>query len=123
MRKEDKMTKRELIGTIVGIIGIVSICFGAFFWLENRYACAGDMIKAMETIKKVADRLDQKMTADQLRETQQRIYIIEDRYCPDKSKPCTEDKMPQTVREEYRRLLEERAKLKEEMDSFKNIKK
>jgi hypothetical protein len=123
MKGERQMTKKELMATILGIIGIISICFATFFWMENRYACAGDMVKAMETIKKVADRLDQKMLVDQLGETQKRIYTIEDRYCPDKSKPCTEDKMPQTVREEYRRLLKERTDLQKEIDTFKPAKK
>jgi hypothetical protein len=118
VKKEKKMTKKELIACIAGIIGLITICFSVYFWFEGRYAHAGDMIKAMETIGRVADRLDQKMTTDQLRETQQRIYTIEDRYCPEKSKPCTEDKM-----EEYRELKCEKEKLQKELDEPRKAKK
>jgi len=109
------MTKRELIGCIAGVIGIITICFGVYFFFEGRYAHAEDMIKAMESIKRLAVRLDYKIIEDQLRGVQQRIWTIEDRYCPDKSKKCDETNMPQTVREQYRELKFQRDQLQEEL--------
>ena len=46
------MTKKELIGCIAGIIVLISMCFGVYFWLEAEFAHAGDMMKVMEVIKK-----------------------------------------------------------------------
>ena len=111
MGQDKKMTKRELISCIAGIVALITICFSVYFWFEGRYAHAGDMMRAMETIKKIEIRLDYKIIEDQLRSVQQRIYTIEDRYCHDKSKPCDESKMPQTVAEEYRQLKCDKEKL------------
>ena len=115
MKRDKKMTKRELIGCIAGMIALISICFGVYFFFEDRYAHASDMIKAMESIKKIAVRLDYKIIEDQLRAVQQRIWTIEDRYCSDNSKKCEETKMPQTVREQYRELKFQREQLQEEL--------
>ena len=113
------MTKKELVGCICGIIALISICFGVYFWFETRYAHADDvyrdMQKAMEVIQKVNTKLDYQIIDIELRGVQQRIYTIEDRYCPNKSKPCDESKMPQTVREEYRNLKERKEELKSEL--------
>lgn len=109
------MTKKELTGFIGGLIGIISVCFAVYFWFDSRYAHAEDMMKAMEVIKKIGVRLDYKIIKDQLREVQKDIYTIEDRYCQDKSKPCSEEKMPQTVRERYRELNLEKIELQNEL--------
>ena len=117
------MTKRELIGCIAGMIGIISICFGVYFWFEIRYAHAADMIKAMEVIQKMGTHLDLHIMEGELRTIQQKIWTIEDRYCPDKSKPCDESKMPKTVREQYRELKCEKEKLQKDLDTLKQNKK
>lgn len=109
------MTKKELIGCIGGIIVLISICFGVYFWFEARYAHAGDMYKAMEVIKKIETRLDYKIVEDRLSNVRRDIYIIEDRYCPDKTKPCTEKDMPEVVRKQYRELKIEKEKLENEL--------
>ena len=109
--------KLALIGALIIIIGT---CFGVYFYFEARYAHAGDMIKAMEVIKKIETRLDGKILEDQLRTVQQKIWTIEDRYCPDKSKSCDESKMPQTVMEQYRELKVERERLQDELKALKN---
>lgn len=108
--------KLALIGALILIIGT---CFGVFFYFDKEYAHAGDMMKAMEVIQKIEIRLDRKIMEDQLRGVQKDIWIIEDRYCPDKSKPCTEDKMPQTVREQYRTLKIEKDRLDGELKTFR----
>jgi hypothetical protein len=123
MTKDKKMTKRELIACIAGIVALITVAFSVYFWFEGRYAHAGDMMKAMDTIKKIEIRLNYKITEDQLRAVQQRIYTIEDRYCHDKSKPCDEAKMPQTVAEEYRQLKCDKEKLQKELDELRKAKK
>lgn len=112
--------KLALIGALLLIIGT---CFGVFFYFDKEYAHAGDMMKAMEVIQKIEIRLDRKILEDQLRGVQKDIWIIEDRYCPDKSKPCTEDKMPQTVREQYRILKCEKDRLDSELQIFREKEK
>jgi hypothetical protein len=123
MHRESAMTRKELIASIVGIFALITVCFTVYFYFEGRYAHAADMYRAMETIKKIEIRLDYKIVEDQLRGIQQRIYTIEDRYCSDKTKPCDEAKMPQTVREEYRQLLCEKEKLQKDLETLNRAKK
>ena len=114
------MTRKELIGCISGIVGLIAMCFAVYFFFESRYAHAGDMVKAMDSMKKLAIRLDYKIVEDRLHGVQRDIWTIEDRYCTDKSKPCTEDKMPQTVRDRYRELIVEKENLQNELKDLKN---
>src|SRR3989337_950785 len=101
------MTKKELIGCITGMIVLISMCFGVYFWFEARFAHAGDMMKAMEVIKQIGDRLEYKILEDQIRAIQDRIWKIIDRY--DKKD------MPELVKEEYRKLLEDKKLLEEKL--------
>lgn len=112
--------KFALIGGIGGLILIIGTCFTVYFHFDGKFAHAGDMIKAMEVIKKVGDRLDLYIIEGEIRINQQKIDTIEDRYCPDKSKPCTEEKMPQTVREQYRELKLEKKNLQDELKILKD---
>lgn len=88
-----------MIKTIISILTIISFCFGAFFYFDNRfdnYAKAGDL-------KAVEQRLDYKITSDQAQSKQQRIWQLEDRY--------RSQRMPDTVMEEYRQLKQEKGRL------------
>lgn len=111
---------REKLILIGSLILIISACFGVFFYFNKEYAHAGDMVKAMEVMEKMGTRLDLHIIEGELRITQQKIDTIEDRYCPDKSKSCTEEKMPQTVREQYRELKLEKIKLGDELKALKS---
>ena len=108
--------KLALIGALILVIGT---CFGVYFYFEARYAHAGDFTKVMETIRKVEQRLDGKILNDDLREVRREINEIEDAYCKDKSKPCTEEKMPELVRKRYRELKCDREKLEAERKELK----
>lgn len=110
---------KEKLAIVGGLILIISACFGVFFYFDKEYAHADDMKKAMEVIKKVDTRLDYKILEDRLRVVKQNIWTIEDRYCPDKSIACSETKMPQTVREQYRDLQDEKKKLQTELEVLK----
>lgn len=98
-----KATLGELIQMIAGGLAIIAIAFGVFFNMEARYAKAEEMKEADKSIsssmKKLGERLDFKITSDQYKETEQRIYRIEDRM---RGKPISE--WPQEIRDEYRRL-------------------
>jgi hypothetical protein len=109
--------KLALIGALIMIIGA---CFGVFFYFDKEFAHADDMQKAVEVIIKVGARLDLHMIEGELRINQQKIDRIEDQYCTDKSKPCTEEKMPQIVREQYRELKLEKKKLEDELTALKS---
>lgn len=116
------MTKIELIASIGGILALISVCFGAYFWFDDRYAHASDMVKAMDAIKKVSIRLDYKIIEDQLRGVQQRIWTIEDRYCQDTTKPCDEGKMPEIAKKQYRELKLERGRLQDGLENLSKSK-
>jgi len=98
-----KATLGELIQMIAGGLAIIAIVFGVFFNMEARYAKAEEVKKDHESIsssmKKLGERLDYKITSDQYKDTEQRIFRIEDRM---KGKPISE--WPQEIKDEYRRL-------------------
>jgi hypothetical protein len=90
----DNVGKR--IAVAGGVIAILSTVFGLFFWADNRYASGADL-------KKLEDRLEYKITGDQQKSVQERIWKLEDRY--NKS-------MPPEVKDEYRKLKENNNTLK-----------
>ncbi len=88
--------------TIISLITIVSVCFGVYLYIENRYAKAED-------VKAVADRLDYKIVSDQVQYKQQRIWSIQDRY-PEAIQ------MPPAVKEEYRQIQEDKKVLEKKLE-------
>ena len=58
--------------TIISILTIVGIAFGAYFYIENRYALSDEL-------KQVEKRLDYKILSDQHNSIQHRIWQIQDR--------------------------------------------
>jgi hypothetical protein len=78
----------------LAIIAVFGACFGAYEFLEKAQ-CAD--------IKMIEQRLDWKILADQLKVTQDRIWTLEDRY---KGKV-----MPESVKEEYRVLQEDKKRM------------
>jgi len=90
--------------TILGILGIVGIIFGAYFYIDNRYAQSEDL-------KQIERRLDYKIISDQLEFKDQRITVIRNRY-PDLSK------MPYTVKEEFERLEREKKVLEMKLSTL-----
>jgi hypothetical protein len=84
---------KDKIGVILGIIAILTFMYGMSKWVDSRYALAAEM-------KQIQQRLDYKIASDQQQSVQQRIWTIEDRY--------KNQKMPETVNESYRDLLEQK---------------
>jgi len=110
---------KHLFALIGFLIVFVGSCFGIYFHFDGKYVQAGDFKKAMDVIQKIGIRLDYKIIEDRLTNVRKDIYIIEDRYCPDKSQPCTEKDMPEVVRKQYRELKVEKEKLEKELDGAK----
>ena len=117
-----KATLTELIQFIAGVLAIIAIVFGAYFYMEARYAKAEENKKDHESIstgmKKMGELLDLKITRDLYKDIEQRIYRIEDRM---RGKPI--DQWPQEVRDEYRRLQGELKELREDLTIMKSKQK
>jgi chromosome segregation ATPase len=96
-----KIFSSTLITNIVGILTIAGLLFGGYFFIDSRYALA-------QTVAQVEKRLDQKIVSDQLDQTQSRIWKLEDRY-------PKQDKMPESVKEEYRNLQDQKQKLQDKV--------
>lgn len=96
LSKEVKM----LVGAIACLITFGGFLFMAHDYME-RYALAED-------VKQTNKRLDQKIMSDELNQTQQRIWIIEDRY---------RGKVPEkTVQEELQNLKQKKDDLSKQLD-------
>jgi peptidoglycan hydrolase CwlO-like protein len=89
--------KMTLISVVLGII--VSICTigGSIYAVETHYAKKAE-------VQLLAERLDQKILQDRLYNIQERIWKLQDRY-------ETIEKMPTSVKEEYRNLEMEKEQL------------
>ncbi len=88
--------------TIISLLTIIGICFGAYFYIENRYALS-------QELEKTKQRLDYKIVSDQVQWKQQRMWTLDDRY-PDKAQ------MPKSVKEEYQEIQEEKKVLEKKLD-------
>jgi hypothetical protein len=88
--------------TIISLLAIVSVAFGAYFFIDNRYALSQEM-------KQIERRLDYKIVSDQLEYKDSRIDKIEKSY-PDQSK------MPPIVQEEHKKLKKDKAVLEKKLE-------
>jgi len=90
--------------TIIAILTILAFAFGAYFYFEQRYALCED-------VKKVEKRLDYKIISDQFLYKEQRQLELEKRY-PEK------EKMPESVKEEYQKVLSDKIRLEKKLDQL-----
>lgn len=95
------MTK--IIGLIIAILTLFGILFGAYQYMETRYALA-------QEVKKIEQRLDYKILTDQLKAIQQRIWTIQDRF--------NNKKMDTTTKEEVRDLEQNKEQIQEKIKVF-----
>jgi len=84
------MNEKALIPTISGILTILSIAFGTYFFIDAQYA-------RCEDVKKLERRLDYKIENDKLWGMQQRVWQIEGHY-------AQIDKAPPDVKQRYKEL-------------------
>lgn len=90
------MTLKECAGSITAVVAVVSIAFGGYFWIENRYARA-------EELQKTNQRLEQKISQDRQNAIQERLWKMEDRL---------QDRKPTDLeKEEMRKLKMEQEQL------------
>ena len=89
------------VAPLVTLATLFSVLFGAYFWLENHYARA-------EQVAQLEQRFEIKVTSDFLRETNARIWQLEDRL---QAQP---DDL--TAKEEHRKLKEEKARLERQLE-------
>ena len=82
---------------ILALIIAAAAVAGLIAKLDERWAKAAQ-------VKQLEMRLDQKIDGDRMNQIQERMWTLEDRY-------KAVDKMPQSVREEYRVLKDEKDRL------------
>ena|SRR5215469_8980831 len=57
---------------IIGLIALISALFSGFFWIDSRYA-------QNRVMKKIEQRLDLKITNDQLQNAREQIWKLQER--------------------------------------------
>ena len=85
------------------LIFIIATAFSTFFFFDARYADSA-------YVEQVAMRLDQKILSDRLQVIQQRVWQLEDRH--------RGQSMPQSVLDEYRRLIEEKKRIEKQISKI-----
>jgi len=96
-----------MLKTLISVATIVGICFSAYFFLDKNYASAAEL-------QKIEQRLDYKIKSDQFNSIQERIWKLEDRY-------TTTNTMPETVKEEFRKLQIEKELLEKHLEKHIEI--
>jgi len=94
---------KKLLAPIGGFLGIIGVIFGAYFYLDERFAKCADL-------KQLEQRLDYKITQDQHDAIQKRIWLIKDR--------SGEKPKDATVKEELRKLEEDKARIQKKLDAL-----
>ena len=86
------------IGTVLTII---TLLFGSWLYIDKTKADAA-------SVEKLEQRLDRKILKDDMREMQQRVWVLKDRFGEQLERASS------TIKEEYRELVEELKEIKEE---------
>jgi hypothetical protein len=95
------------VKTIIAVLTILGFAFGAYFFVDNKYACSED-------VKKLEKRLDYKIISDQALSIQQRIWTITDRF--------EGKKMDKTTKEEFQQLEKNKEDLNNKLKSLESSK-
>ena len=90
------------ISVVLGLVIAISTIVGIVFNLDSRWAKAAE-------VKKIEYRLEQKIQQDRVESLQERLWKLEDRY-------VDITKMPQEVKDEYRRLKSQKEELEKYID-------
>jgi len=67
------MKTKELIGLIGGLLAIIGVVFGAYFYIDSRYALA-------EEVKQFKQEYQYDKTLNFLNKTQDRIWTLKERH-------------------------------------------
>ena len=84
--------------TVILAGATIGVLYGGVNWIEHYYAHEDDVML-------IEQRLDEKIQGDYYDRLQQRIWRLEDRYGPQAQKG------PESVREEYRQLMNEKQQM------------
>ena len=89
--------------TFITILTILGFAFGAYFYIENRYALS-------QELEKTKQRLEYKIVGDQIQSIQDRIWKIIDRF--------QKKEMDETTKEELRSLEVNKEKLNDKLKAL-----
>jgi len=104
---------KKVSSWIVVSIG-VSTLLGTVFTVDSRYAKAEDISTIKDYIQQVDRRLEIKILKDRANAIQERMWKVEDRYGMDIAK------MPETIRDQYRKLKKEYDEINEKIKKDNN---
>ena len=104
-----------MIEKISAIVGLIGVAFGAYFFVDSRYALAEELKHTKETsetrIHSLERRLEIKIKGDAIRQIQERVWKLEDRQV---NNPADE-----SLKSEIRLLSTEKEALSKELDLMK----
>ena len=95
----------NVLTVILSLIALFGTGFGVYSYFENRYALAGE-------VKKLEQRLENKIVTDQFLTTQQRIWELQDRAVNQKRKLSLDETR------DIERLKEQKILLEKKLDSL-----
>jgi biopolymer transport protein ExbB/TolQ len=107
------MTLRECAGSIVSVVAVVSLAFGAYFYFEKKFALAEELMKTNQQVEQVNKRLDQKIDQDRSNALQEKLWKWEDRLQQQRRAPT------QNETEEIRQIKAEKEKLDRSLNGRK----
>ena len=96
------------MGIIVAIITILTVTVK----LDGRWAKAKDMEELNIELKHTQTRLEQKIQEDRSYNIQERLWKLEDRY------GYKEEEMPSEIRDQYRRLKDDKERIDKELNQL-----
>jgi hypothetical protein len=99
------------IGITLSIIVSIFVIGTYFLKIESRWAKAEDLQTIQQSLQKLEKRLDYKILSDKMEYLWNRIYVLIDRY-------GDVSKMPDSVREEYRKRKLELEEVQKKLDTF-----
>lgn len=94
------------IAPLITLAAFISTLFAGYFWLDSRYAKAAEL-------EQLEQRFEIKMTSDAIRETNARIWQLEDRL---QQRP---DDL--TAKKELRKLQENKNRLEHTLDELQKL--
>lgn len=110
------MNKWAKIGILIGAIPVLLALGSLFCKYHDRFADAKEVYKIKSTMQQVSAEFQYYTLTNQAARIQERMWQLEDRHTGG------EANMPQTTKEEYRRLKQERKDLLEKSKKYENKK-
>lgn len=108
MRDERKdMTKKELIGCIAGIIALISVCFGVYFWFEGHYCLAEDFQRFAQSTK-------YELKSNQLEKLNERSWQLQKR--------IEQNPKDETAKEDLDKIKETKKQYEKQLDELGKVK-